>query len=56
MSAAAQRLPACAMQFHCLQVAGGGFGVLACLLVGIPEAVERAGFSFGDAEVAEQVE
>src|ERR1700691_2216981 len=35
-----------AMQVHCLQVAGSGFGLLAGLLVGIPEAVERAGLSF----------
>ena len=44
-----------AMQFDCLPVANGGFGVLAHLLVGISEAVERTGFPFGEAEVAEQV-
>ena len=44
-----------AMQFECPLVAGSGFGVVADLLVGIPEAVKRAGFSFLAAEVAEQV-
>jgi hypothetical protein len=44
------------MQFECRLVAGSGFGVLADLLMGMPEAVKRAGFSFLTAEVAEQVE
>jgi hypothetical protein len=45
-----------AVQIDCLPIAGGRFGVLADLLVGVPEAVERAGFPLLAAEDPEQVE
>ena len=55
VSAAPRAADSLAMQVQGTLVAGSGVGVVAELLMGVPEAVQRVGHPFGVAEVTEQV-